>query len=121
MNKGYVYCMSNPAMPGIVKVGFTLGKPEDRAKELKSTGVPLPFKVEFAKFILNPEEKEKALHKILAIYGERINDQREFFRYDKDRVREFFDLLEGEYYENGFLQPNKVKNPHKIYVVEKDE
>ena len=41
--------MSNPAMPGLVKVGFTTDTPDVRARELYTTGVPLPFKVEFAK------------------------------------------------------------------------
>lgn len=45
--KGYVYIISNQAMPGIFKIGFTLKDPELRAKELDSTGVPYPFIVEY--------------------------------------------------------------------------
>lgn len=119
--EGYVYCMSNPAMPGLLKVGFTTDTPDVRARELYTTGVPLPFKVEFAKLIANPKEKEMATHKLLGIYHERVNNDREFFRVTKERVREIFDLLEGEYFEGEFLQPTRLKNPHKIYVVEREE
>ena len=49
---GYLYCMSNPAMPGLVKIGYTNRHPTVRANELyfgskdtNATGVPLPFKV----------------------------------------------------------------------------
>ena len=119
--EGYVYCMSNPAMPGILKIGFTNLTPDVRARELYTTGVPLPFKVEFAKLIANPKEKETATHKLLGIYHERVNEDREFFRVTKERVREIFDLLEGEYFEGEYIQPTRVKNPHKIYVVEREE
>ena len=43
--------MSNPAMPGLLKVGFTTDTPDVRARELYTTGVPLPFKVEFANIL----------------------------------------------------------------------
>lgn len=46
MSKGYVYVLSNPCMPGIVKIGKTTRSVEDRANELYQTGVPEPFKVE---------------------------------------------------------------------------
>jgi hypothetical protein len=107
-------------MPGIVKVGYTTRTPDERAKELNHTGLPHKFKVEFAKLIQNVEEMEKAMHKLLSIYGERINEQREFFKFSKDRVHEFFDLLDGEYYVNNYVQPSRIKNPHKIYVVSKE-
>ena len=117
---GYVYCMSNPAMPGLLKVGFTTDTPDVRARELYTTGVPLPFKVEFAKLIANPKEKELSTHKLLGIYHERVNEDREFFRVSKERVREIFDLLAGEYFEGDYIQPTRLKNPHKIYVVERE-
>jgi hypothetical protein len=46
---GYLYCMSNPSMPGILKVGMTKTSektPDLRAKELSTpSGVPSPYKV----------------------------------------------------------------------------
>jgi len=44
---GFIYVLSNEAMPGIVKVGITEKLAEDRAKKLHGTGVPLAFDVEF--------------------------------------------------------------------------
>ena len=45
-----VYVLTNPAMPGIVKIGMT--EREDvqrRMTELYSTGVPLPFECVIAR------------------------------------------------------------------------
>ena len=97
---GYVYCMSNPLYQGILKVGITERTPEERAKELYTTGVPLPFKVEFAKKVSNPREKESLLHKLLEQYTERISGRREFFRVGVEEVRTFFGLMDGEWWSN---------------------
>ncbi|MFT7387743.1 MAG: hypothetical protein ACI8VC_000984 [Candidatus Endobugula sp.] len=41
---GIVYVLTNPAMPGIVKIGKTSRDSVDaRLNELYSTGVPVPF------------------------------------------------------------------------------
>jgi hypothetical protein len=93
---GYVYCMSNPSMPGILKVGMTTRTPEDRAKELFKTGLPTPFKVEFAKLVSEPKKKETTLHLLLEQYTERVNHKREFFRVSPEIVNTFFDLMDGE-------------------------
>ena len=37
---GYVYILTNPSMPGLVKVGKTTNTPNQRMSELHSTGVP---------------------------------------------------------------------------------
>ena len=42
---GYVYFMTNPAMPGHVKIGSTRLHPDERARQLSSsTAVARPFK-----------------------------------------------------------------------------
>jgi len=97
--EGYVYCLSNPCYIGLVKVGeiHTEGKtPLDRAKELFTTGVPEPFKVEFAKKVKDPKQKEGILHQLLEQYTERHSNRREFFRVSVAQVRLFFDLMDGE-------------------------
>jgi len=55
---GWVYAFSNPSMPGLIKLGSTLRRPEDRAKELFKTSIPTPFKIEMAKNVLNPTKRE---------------------------------------------------------------
>jgi hypothetical protein len=47
--KQFIYVLSNKTMPGIYKIGFTKGDPATRAKQISSsTGVPVPFEVEFS-------------------------------------------------------------------------
>jgi T5orf172 domain len=42
---GYVYFMTNPAMPGHTKIGMTRLHPDERARELsRGTASPRPFK-----------------------------------------------------------------------------
>jgi len=100
MNYGWIYCFSNPAMPGLLKIGMIHNADErtplDRAKELYKTGVPLPFVIEFAKKVSNPKQKETLLHTLLSQYTERPNPLREFFRVSPEEVKTFFCLMDGE-------------------------
>ena len=96
-SEGWVYCLSNQSMPGLVKVGQTGGDPRDRAASLYTTGVPSEFNVEFAKKVPNYIKKEKMLHILLSKHFERPNGSREFFRCSSSDVYEFFELMEGEY------------------------
>jgi len=58
---GYVYVMTNPAMPGLVKVGWSKD-PHERAKQLsRTTSVPLPFEVRGKVFGQRP--LEAAVHR----------------------------------------------------------
>ena len=97
MSHGYIYCFSNPSMPGILKVGMTERTPEIRLGEAnaRKTWLPTPYKIEFAKKVLNPKQKEKTLHTLLEQYTDRINPH-EFFRVSPEEVRVFFDLMDGE-------------------------
>lgn len=57
LKPGYIYILSAEYMPNIVKMGMTKSlsrSPYDRARELKTTGVPGQFKVEFQRKIYNP-------------------------------------------------------------------
>jgi hypothetical protein len=76
-----VYILTNPVMPGVVKIGKT-DKEEvsARVKELFTTGVPVPFDCVYACVVENNESVEKLLH---ARFAEcRINPRREFFWLD---------------------------------------
>jgi hypothetical protein len=88
--------MSNPSMPGLLKVGMTMRSPLDRAKELFATGLPTPFKIEIAKRVLTPKQKEKTLHILLSKYTDRVSPNREFFRVSVEEVKVFFELMDGE-------------------------
>jgi hypothetical protein len=108
-NIGYLYCMSNPCMPGILKCGFTLGDVYERAKQLYTTGVPLPFKIEISKKIKNPREKEKHVHTLLEKYYDRINFRREFFKVDVADVLDIFNLIDGEYMDLNKIVSNEIE------------
>ena len=95
----YLYCFSNESMPGILKVGMTERTPVIRLNEANSSDTwrpPTPYKIEFAKKVLNPKQKETTLHILLSQYTKRINPKREFFRVSTEEVKTFFDLIDGD-------------------------
>ena len=52
-----VYVLTNPAMPGLVKIGYTTQEDAGgRLAQLYTTGVPVPFTLEFACRVPNAEE-----------------------------------------------------------------
>jgi T5orf172 domain len=87
-----VYVLTNPAMPGLVKIGKTTQtEVEERMKQLYGTGVPVPFDCAFACQVKDATEVEKALH--IAFGNTRINSNREFFRIEPERVIAVLRLL----------------------------
>lgn len=91
--EGVVYILSNPAMPGLVKIGKTINL-DERMRSLFSTGVPLPFRCVYAKKVNNYNEVEKKLHK--GLNAVRENGNREFFRIAEEEVINFLELVPGE-------------------------
>ena len=77
--KEWVYVMSNPSMPGRVKVGQSGTRhPSERAAELFNTGVPTPFVIEYEALIEGAAiDIERAAH--MQLVGVR-DVGREFFR-----------------------------------------
>jgi hypothetical protein len=98
MKKGWIYCLSNKCIPGLLKIGQTKNCPQLRAEKLQTTGVPLPFKLEIAKEVNNFEKKEKLIHSIFENFSRRINNKREFFEIDLKTVKTLFELIDGEYW-----------------------
>jgi len=82
----YVYVLSNPSMPGLVKIGMTTRSDiNDRVKELDSaTGIPTPFKVEGVINTMNAESLEQYLHEYFSEY--RVSTSREFFNLEPNDV-----------------------------------
>ena len=62
MNEGIVYVLTNPAMPGMVKIGRTGREIGARLSDLYTTGVPLPFECEYAARVKDQNEVESAFH-----------------------------------------------------------
>ena len=82
--QGIVYILTNPAMPGLVKIGQTTNEITNRMIELNTTGVPFPFDCLFACEVDNCKLVENTLHK--AFYPYRVNPKREFFQIDPDQA-----------------------------------
>lgn len=78
MSKGFVYILSNEAMIGLLKIGYSTKIPEIRAKELSSTGVPDAFRVSYYCIVENANLIEQEVHKSLSYC--RYSDNREFFK-----------------------------------------
>lgn len=77
MSKGYVYVLSNPSMPGLVKIGKTTRLAGMRAVELYQTGVPTPFRVEHERLSPDCAALEREIHGMLGEH--RVSPCREFF------------------------------------------
>ena len=67
---GFVYVLTNPCLPGLVKIGMTAAATvELRARQLScSTSIPAPFDVVASIPCENPRECEAAIHAELASY-----------------------------------------------------
>ena len=59
---GFIYVMSNPAMPKLIKIGFTKNAVAIRKNQLYSTGVPSEFVVEFEAEVENCRIAERQIH-----------------------------------------------------------
>lgn len=94
MAEGYVYILTNEAMPGIVKIGKTTRSVEARAAELYQTGVPTPFKIAHQVYSPNCAELESIVHDSLKDC--RINAGREFFLKD---VAAAIRVMDGDHHE----------------------
>ena len=93
MEYGIVYLLTNPVMPGLVKIGMTTREDMDaRMKELYSTGVPVPFECQFACRVKKTDcaKIEKALH--TAFSPQRVNANREFFRIQVEQAKAILEL-----------------------------
>ena len=94
---GIVYVLTNPAMPGLVKIGMTSrNNIDERMKELYGTGVPVPFECKYACKVKSSdcEKIEKALHTAFA--PDRINANREFFKIKPEQAMAILELFNRE-------------------------
>lgn len=78
MTLGFVYVMLNPSYPDLVKIGLTKRTSEERARELRTSGVPTPFIVIYDELVSDCVAVEDAIHRRLS--GYRVSEDREFFR-----------------------------------------
>ena len=93
--EGIIYILTNPIMPGIIKIGKTTHEDvKVRMAQLYATGVPLPFECEYAAKVNNIDDVERALH--TAFGPDRVNPKREFFEIEANQAITIIKLLEIE-------------------------
>jgi T5orf172 domain len=108
----YLYVMSNPSMPGLVKIGKTATSPKQRRLELHSTGVPTPFVLELSVEVDDCHASERAAHSALAKY--RVTDNREFFRISVSKALQVILPVIGKY------KLHEVQSSHGIEAIERE-
>jgi hypothetical protein len=64
--RGWVYVITNEAMPGLVKIGYSTKDPALRAAELSHTGSPHPYSVAYDVLVNEPRTIETIAHAALA-------------------------------------------------------
>jgi len=75
---GFIYIMSNPLHPDDVKIGQSSKDPNERRKELATTGVLEEFLLEYWALAEDYESLEREIHKTLS--KQRVKANREFFK-----------------------------------------
>ncbi|RBP52988.1 GIY-YIG nuclease family protein [Arenicella xantha] len=87
---GYIYIMSNPDIPNLVKIGYTTRVAHQRTDENSSwAGVPSQYKVDHAFKSDNPRQDKKKAHRAL----NSVHHDKEFF---KCSVKHAFEVLDRE-------------------------
>ena len=81
--RGWIYVISNKAMPGLIKVGSSSKDPEERAQELDHTGTPHPYVVEYD-ILIEGElyQVEQLIHEKLSSHSE----GKEWFRCEPEQA-----------------------------------
>ena len=88
--QGWVYVVTNPSLPELVKVGYTTRPDVDaRLREFDQAGLPYPYEVAYKLWVVEPRQLEKRVHQFLTI--EREN--KEWFRCSVERAQEAIDHL----------------------------
>ena len=79
MAKGYIYIMTNPALDGMVKIGYATDV-ETRRKQLSTTALPYEYEV-YATYETSGKLEDKKLHKLIDNLNPdlRVTKSREFF------------------------------------------
>jgi hypothetical protein len=95
MTPGIIYLLTNPSMPGLVKIGMsTQDDVQSRMTQLYTTGVPVPFDCAYAAQVNDPVKVEKVLHNAFA--PQRLNPRREFFEIEVGQAIGIIKLVEIE-------------------------
>ncbi|MGI9476498.1 MAG: GIY-YIG nuclease family protein [Hyphomicrobiaceae bacterium] len=105
----YVYALTHPNMPGLIKIGVTTTAPEQHARELSASNiVPGKFDLLCAIEAIDAVNIEGEMHQLLAAH--RVAD-RDFFEIDAEAVLSCFRLAQCHarpYDQNDLSAPDQV-------------
>lgn len=106
MSVGYIYILSNPGMPGLLKIGFTLRDVETRAQELETTGVPYKFTIEYKAIVEDVEDMERYIHAELS----QFHVNKEWFKCDvKTCIRTIEHVASGKIHHKESIEDVKSR------------
>ena len=107
----YVFAMTHPLMPGLVKIGMTTTSPKQYVLELSTSNVvPGNYELLCAVETADAPNAEADLHQLFA--ANRVMD-REFFEVDTEVVRSAFRLLlsQATLYEDDHVTQRRRESP----------
>lgn len=118
---GYVYILSNPCMPNLVKIGYTTRSVFERINELNSSsGVPEQFIIEASFNSEAPEKDEQYVH--LMLNERRTNQNREFFSLEPveavDSVQKILGRNPDYIGKRGSIIKDIRKKEHEMLLIE---
>ena len=89
---GWVYVLTNAAMPGYIKIGLTTHDDwKVRVGQLDTTSTPLPFECYYAARVPDCRKLERTLHYVFGEKRARVN--REFFTSEPDLAKAIIELV----------------------------
>lgn len=93
MTHGYIYIMTNPALNGMVKLGYATNV-EQRRKQLSTTALPYEYEV-FATYETSGKLEDKTLHKLIDNLNPdlRVSQNREFYVMSPEDAYELLEAI----------------------------
>ena len=93
MAKGYIYIMTNPALNGMVKIGYAADV-ELRRKQLSTTALPYEYEV-YATYETSGRLEDRKLHKLIDNLNPdlRVSSNREFFVMSAEAAYELLETI----------------------------
>lgn len=113
---GYIYIMTNPGIPDMVKIGFA-NDVEARRKSLSNTNVPYDYEV-YATYQTTGALEDKKLHKMIDALNPdlRVTKSREFFVMTPEDAYELLEAIATISGTTSRLKKVKVSNTKKQHV-----
>jgi hypothetical protein len=109
----HIYVLSNPSVPGVVKIGKTASSLDQKMAELHAADDPIPLLLEFYAHVKNGEASERAAHAALAEH--RIDMEHKFFRTSAEHALKTIVPVIGEHVAVDVSEVNKPLTPEEAY------